>query len=140
MKMMTFQSSYFEGLDALWKEAFPNDPPWNAASVAVPEKVACQPHLLVVALDNETVIGSVMAGYDGHRGWLYAVAVLQSHRRKGVGTELVAEAEKRLRELGCGKINLQIRASNLPVIEFYKGLGYETEERVIMGKRVQVGQ
>lgn len=140
MKIKTFQSSHFEGIDALWKEAFPNDPPWNAAKVAVPEKVAHQPHLLVVAIDNEKIIGSVMAGYDGHRGWLYAVAVLQSHRRKGVGTELVAEAEKRLRELGCGKINLQVRASNLPVIEFYKNLGYETEERVSMGKRIRLEQ
>jgi ribosomal protein S18 acetylase RimI-like enzyme len=82
------------------------------------------------------VIGSIMAGYDGHRGWLYAVAVLNSHRRRGVGTALVRGAEDRLRSMGCSKINLQVRASNATVVEFYKRLGYVIEERMSMGKRV----
>ena len=83
------------------------------------------------------LIGTAMAGYDGHRGWLYAVAVLQSHQRHGIGTTLVREAETRLSAMGCNKINLQVRQSNTAVIAFYRSLGYEVEERVSMGKRVK---
>jgi ribosomal protein S18 acetylase RimI-like enzyme len=129
-------SDHFEGLRALWEEAFPNDPPWNQAEVVVPAKIAIQPDLLLVAQDGGQVVGTVMAGYDGHRGWLYAVAVKSSHRRKGVGLMLVEEAERRLAALGCAKINLQVRATNATVTAFYRRLGYEVEERVSMGKRI----
>jgi ribosomal protein S18 acetylase RimI-like enzyme len=77
-----------------------------------------------------------MAGYDGHRGWLYAAAVLQSHQRQGIGTALVRAAENLLSAMGCTKINLQVRASNTAVTRFYNSLGYEIEERVSMGKRL----
>jgi ribosomal protein S18 acetylase RimI-like enzyme len=82
------------------------------------------------------VIGTALAGYDGHRGWLYAMAVSAAHQRKGVGTLLVREAESRLRGLGCGKLNLQVRATNERVVAFYRALGFEVEERVSMGKRL----
>jgi ribosomal protein S18 acetylase RimI-like enzyme len=131
-----YRPEYFEGVKSLWQEAFPDDPPWNKADVTVPAKLAAQPELFLVALDGDEVIGSIMAGYDGHRGWLYAVAVLNSHRRLGVGTALVRGAEERLRSMGCGKINLQVRASNATVIGFYNRLGYEVEERTSMGKRI----
>jgi len=134
--VVTYTDRHFDGVKALWQEMFPDDPPWNGADVAIPAKKAVQPELFLVAVDNGQVIGSVMAGYDGHRGWLYAVAVLNSHQRQGVGTALIREAEKRLRSLGCGKINLQIRASNSAVVQFYKHLGYTAEDRVSMGKRV----
>lgn len=77
-----------------------------------------------------------MAGYDGHRGWLYALAVSDGHRRLGVGSALVREVEARLAALGCRKINLQIRATNIQVQAFYDRLGYGTEDRVSMGKRL----
>jgi len=131
-----YSSAYFEGDKTLWQEAFPDDPPWNKAEVAVPAKLVVQPELFLVALDGDVVIGSIMAGYDGHRGWLYAVAVLNSRRRQGVGAALVRGAEDRLRSMGCSKINLQVRATNAIVIEFYKRLGYMIEERTSMGKRV----
>jgi ribosomal protein S18 acetylase RimI-like enzyme len=131
-----YRSDHFEGLRSLWEEAFPNDPPWNQAEVAVPAKVAVQPDLLLVARDDGQVVGTAMAGYDGHRGWLYTVAVKSSHQREGVGSMLVEEAERRLAALGCGKINLQVRATNAAVTAFYRRLGYEVEERVSMGKRI----
>jgi ribosomal protein S18 acetylase RimI-like enzyme len=134
--VMRYSPEYFEGVKSLWQEAFPQDPPWNKADAAVPAKLAVQPELFLVALAGDQVIGSIMAGYDGHRGWLYAVAVLNSHRRLGVGTALVRDAEERLRSMGCGKINLQVRASNAAVIGFYNQLGYEVEERTSMGKRI----
>jgi ribosomal protein S18 acetylase RimI-like enzyme len=135
--LCSYDARYFEGVNALWQEAFPDDPPWNRAEMAVPEKVAFQPDLLIVAVERDQIIGTAMAGYDGHRGWLYAVAVLQSRRREGIGTALVREAEKRLNELGCGKINLQVRSTNLEVIAFYKGIGYSVEDRTSMGKRIR---
>jgi len=133
----TYNDQHFEGIRALWQEcAEPGNPRWNEASVAIPAKLAVQPDLLVVAVEGNTVVGSIMPGYDGHRGWLYALAVLKSHRRRNIGTLLVREAEKRLQALGCSKINLQIRASNSGVAEFYEGLGYIIEERLSMGKRL----
>ena len=131
-----YRSEHFDGVKALWEEAFPNDPPRNRAEAAIPAKLAVQPELLLVALANGAVVGTVMAGYDGHRGWLYSVAVKQSHRRAGIGTLLVREAERRLAILGCGKVNLQVRAENAAVAAFYRGLGFEVEERVSMGKRL----
>jgi ribosomal protein S18 acetylase RimI-like enzyme len=76
------------------------------------------------------------AGYDGHRGWLYAVAVGRQYRRSGVGTALVRKAEAALRELGCNKINLQVRAGNAAVTDFYSRLGYAVEERISMGREI----
>jgi ribosomal protein S18 acetylase RimI-like enzyme len=134
--VVPYSSEYFDGVKALWQEAFPDDPPWNKVEVAIPAKLAVQPELFLAALDGDLVIGSIMAGYDGHRGWLYAVAVLNSHRRRGVGAALVHGAEDRLRAMGCNKINLQVRASNATVVEFYRRLGYMIEERTSMGKRV----
>lgn len=136
MKILTYRSEYFDGVQSLWLEAFPDDPPWNAAEVAIPAKVKAQPDLFVLAVDGTEVAGSIMAGYDGHRGWIYAVAVRESHRSSGLGSELIREAERRLGALGCVKINLQVRASNAAVVAFYQSLGYEVEERVSLGKRL----
>lgn len=67
-RIATYADRHFDGVDALWREAFPNDSPWNSASVAIPEKLRVQPELFLVAVAEDDVIGSVMAGYDGHRG------------------------------------------------------------------------
>ena len=77
-----------------------------------------------------------MAGYDGHRGWLYAVSVRCAYRGAGVGAALVREAERRLVSLGCAKINLQVRGNNAAVVGFYERLGYAVEDRVSLGKPV----
>jgi ribosomal protein S18 acetylase RimI-like enzyme len=132
----TYLPGDFAGVDRLWTEAFPDDPPQNRAGVAIPAKLAVQPELFLVAADADEVIGTVMAGYDGHRGWLYSVAVRPTRQRAAIGTALVAEAEARLKGLGCQKINLQIRSGNEAVARFYANLGYLTEPRISMGKRV----
>jgi ribosomal protein S18 acetylase RimI-like enzyme len=137
LSIVTYHLSHFDGIKVLWHEAFPNDPPWNAAEIAIPAKLKIQPKLFLVAIDQDLVVGSIMAGYDGHRGWLYAAAVLQSHQRQGIGTALVREAETLLSGMGCTKINLQVRSSNTAVTRFYNSLGYEIEERVSMGKRLR---
>src|SRR4051794_33976436 len=136
-KIVAYSSEHFDGVDQLWREAFPDDPPWNRAKVAIPAKLAVQPGLFLVAVDGDRVVGTTMAGYDGHRGWLYAAAVRVTHRRAGIGTKLIAEAESRLAALGCTKINLQVRSTNAEVVSFYRRLGYGVEERVSLGKRLQ---
>ncbi|MBX9883371.1 MAG: GNAT family acetyltransferase [Novosphingobium sp.] len=134
MEIRPYQAADFDGLDALWREAFPNDPPRNRADVSVPAKLAMNDNLLFVAVDEGRVIGSIMAGYDGHRGWLYSVAVRQDAKRRGIGTVLVETAVAALRALGCPKINLQVRRTNAAVVAFYQELGFAVEEHISMGR------
>jgi ribosomal protein S18 acetylase RimI-like enzyme len=134
MEIRPYQAADFDGLDALWREAFPDDPPRNRAAQSVPAKLALNDDLLFVAVEDDQVLGSIMAGYDGHRGWLYSVAVRQEAKRRGIGTGLVQTAEAALRRLGCAKINLQVRSTNAAVIAFYKGLGFSVEDHISMGR------
>jgi ribosomal protein S18 acetylase RimI-like enzyme len=131
-----YGDQHFAGVEALWREAFPNDAPWNRASAAITEKMRFQPNLLLVALEGPLVVGSVMAGYEGHRGWISRIAVLRAHRHKRIGQALLSEAERRLAALGCVKINLQVVESNAAVVRFYEEAGYEIEPRVNMSKRL----
>ena len=112
------------GVIALWETVFPDDPPHNAPAKVFDAKLAMDDGMLFVATDAESVIGTAMAGYDGHRGWLYTVAVSPGHRRRGVGTALVHHAVAALRTTGCIKVNLQIRSTNLAVRGFYESLGF----------------
>ena len=129
-----YQDHHFDGVSALWHEAFPNDASWNRADIAIPEKIRFQPNLFFVATEADTVVGSVMAGYEGHRGWISRIAVLKSYRCEGVGRELMKQAESRLASLGCIKINLQVLVSNSSTIRFYARSGYSIEERISMSK------
>ncbi len=118
---------------------------WEQCGLIVPEndpyldiqrKIKFQPELFLIAQVDWQLIGTVMAGYEGHRGWLNRLAVDPDHRRKGYGRLLVEAAESRLTELGCPKVNLQLRGMNKPALAFYRAIGYVTEDRVAMGKRV----
>ena len=131
-----YRNEHFAGVEALWREAFPNDAPWNKASTAIAEKMRFQPDLMLVALEGPLVVGSVMAGYEGHRGWISRIAVLKAHRKKRIGQALLADAERRLAAMGCIKINLQVLETNSAVVRFYEEAGYEIEPRVSMGKRL----
>ncbi len=109
----------------------PNDPRQD-----IQRKMQVQPELFLVGVFEERIAATVMAGYDGHRGWLYALAVAPDLQRHGLGRRIVEEAEARLKAVGCRKINLQVRASNTAVIGFYESLGFAVEERVSLGKRL----
>ena len=134
--VVVYDDRYFEGVNALWQAAPLDLTDWRAPDIVNPAKVATQRELFLVAVDGDQVIGTTMAGYDGHRGWLYAVAVLPSNRRDGVGSALIREAEKRLLALGCLKINLQVVLANFSVVAFYRKLGYAVEERISMSKPI----
>ncbi len=129
-----YTSDDFAGVDALWMAVFPNDPERNRARISIPKKLAQQPELFFVAEDGGRIVGTTMAGYDGHRGWLYSVAVAPSHRRQGVGERLVRTAQDALRDMGCIKVNLQIRTGNEAVAGFYRALGFATDEVISMGQ------
>lgn len=131
--IMCYRSEHFAGVDALWN-AFPNDKAWNVAAAAIPEKTRFQPDLMLVALEGNVVIGSVMAGYDGHRGRISRFAVLGSHQKNGIGQTLIAAAEERLATLGCCKVNLQVVESNTAVVAFYERAGYQIEPRISISK------
>jgi ribosomal protein S18 acetylase RimI-like enzyme len=122
---------------ALWETVFGYETAHNTPSLAIDNKLAVADQLFFVALRDEEVIGTVMGGYDGHRGWLYSVAVLPAHRREGLGAKLVRHAENALIARGCMKINLQIISANASVAAFYEALGYSIEPRISMGKKIK---
>lgn len=125
-----------DGLIALWRECFPDDPSHNEPSKMIQAKLLVDDQIFV-AEKNGKVVGACMAGYDGHRGWLYAVAVSANYRREGIGKSLVRLAVNSLKELGCIKVNLQIRSSNQQVRAFYESLGFVVEERISMGTFIE---
>ena len=132
-------AAHREQVVQLWTLVFGYDAPHNAPELAIDKKLAVADGLFFVALNHDTVVGTVMAGYDGHRGWLYSMAVHPDHRQRGIGKQLLAFAEDRLISLGCLKINLQILADNAQVRSFYQANGYAVEERISMGKRLFQG-
>lgn len=132
MTIRKFQEKDRDSLIALWKRVFPDDPPHNEPSQVISAKLKVDDLIIVHEQDNQ-IVGACMAGYDGHRGWLYAVAVSPEHRRIGTGTLLVTAAVEELKKLGCIKVNLQIRSTNAAVAAFYKSLGFLTEDRLSMG-------
>ena len=120
---------------AMWKSVFPEDPPHNEPSAVIDQKLAVD-DLIFVIDDAGRIAGGCMAGYDGHRGWLYAVAVEADYRRKGAGTLLVKTAFQELKKIGCTKVNIQIRADNTAVARFYESLGFNAEDRLSMGVHI----
>ena len=106
----------------------------NFVAAHIDERRPLDPNLFFVADIAGTVVGTVMGGYDGHRGWIYSVATDPGHRRQGIGSALLRRVETALIERGCLKVNLQVRTSNAAVIAFYEKLGYAVEDRVSMGK------
>ncbi len=119
---------------ALWNAIFTDDPPHNEPSLVIARKLTTQPDLFLVAIDENRVVGTVLAGYDGVRGWIHHLAVDTNCQRRGIGRDLMAAAELRLAARGCPKVNLQVRAGNAAVTKFYQALGYGIEERISLGK------
>jgi len=117
---------------SLWNRVFPDHAPHNSPSKVIDLKQAVDDMIFVAESDGK-VIGSCLAGYDGHRGWLYAVAVYPDYRHHGVGTRLVRTAVDALKDIGCVKVNIQVRADNQEIVGFYTSLGFLTEERISMG-------
>ena len=112
MNVRPYEQADEAAVAALWREVFPDEPAHNVPEEVIARKLEVQRELFFVAVEGGDVVGTAMAGYDGHRGWVYAVAVKPSHRRRGIGAALMARVEEGLRTTGCPKLNLQVRASN----------------------------
>jgi ribosomal protein S18 acetylase RimI-like enzyme len=134
MEIRPFDETDSEAVIALWTIVFAYPAPHNDPATVIQHKLAVQRDLFFVAVLNGALVGTVMAGYDGHRGWIYSLAIAPSFRRRGIGTALMRHIERELAARGCPKVNLQVLASNAGTVEFYKKLGYAVEERVSMGK------
>ncbi len=120
----------------IWNESLANPAPHNDPATSLRNKLLHDDGLLLVAAADDRVVGTIMGGYDGHRGWIYSLAVGPAHRRHGIGTMLVRRMEALLQERGCLKLNLQVRTSNAEVIRFYERLGFAVEEILNLGKRL----
>ena len=111
--------------------------PWNDLVKDIHRKLRVQRDMFLVGSLGSRLIGTVMAGYEGHRGWINYLAIAADCRKNGYGRHLMGEVAARLRALGCPKINLQIRSSNADVIEFYQRIGFSIDDVVSMGKRLE---
>lgn len=135
MQIRPFQPRDEPAVIALWEQCGLTRP-WNDPRKDIARKVAVQPELFLVGLVDGRIMATVMAGYEGHRGWVNYLAVAPEHRSRGLGQALMAEVERLLLERGCPKVCLLVRTSNTPVLEFYRSLGYAQDEAVSLGKRL----
>jgi ribosomal protein S18 acetylase RimI-like enzyme len=121
----------------LWNSVFAPKDARNRPGLVIDKKMSVKDDLFFIARDGNQVIGTIMAGYDGHRGWIYSMAVIPEKRKSNVGTRLLKHAENELKKRGCVKINLQIFKDNESIKNFYLKNGYSVEERISMGKEIK---
>ncbi len=110
---------------------------WNDPKKDITRKLMVGRDLFLVCVEKGKIIGSVMGGYEGHRGWINYLAVCPNHQRQGIGRQLMSIIEVKMKKRGCPKINLQVRGTNKSVIAFYKALGYGNDNVVSLGKRLE---
>lgn len=135
MQIRAFAPADQDAVIALW-QACELTRAWNDPKRDIARKLTTQPELFLVGLLDGQLIASVMAGYDGHRGWVNYLAVSPQHQRQSYARQMMQTAERLLEARGCPKLNLQIRSSNAQVIEFYRRLGYVQDDVVSMGRRL----
>ena len=141
-RIRAFRAGDEEDVVALWKVCGLVRP-WNNPRRDIDSARSGRSSEIFVAVTGdgaERIVGSVMAGYDGHRGWVYYVAAHPEHRSRGLGGQLMRHAEAWLEGLGAPKVMLMIREENEGVRRFYEGLGYEVERRTVMSRRTVMGR
>ena len=132
----TYRDCDQSGMIALW-QACELIVPWNNPGTDIARKTGDSPDLFFTGRVGELLIASCMAGYDGHRGWIYFMAVHPDFRRRGYAAQLVSHTEARLIELGCPKLELMVRKSNQSIIAFYQAIGFDLDPVVVLSKRLQ---
>lgn len=135
MDIRAYQPADESAVIALW-EACGLTRPWNDPRKDIARKLTEQPELFLVGVEGEQLIATAMVGFDGHRGWVYYVAVDPAFQRLSYGKQLMHEAEQLLIARGCPKINLLVRSSNVKVLKFYAELGYTQDDVVSLGRRL----
>jgi len=134
--LRTFQTDDTDSVIELWRRCDLLRP-WNDPHKDIFRKISIQPELFLVLENGDCILGCIMAGYDGHRGWLNYLAVDPDFRQKGYGRQLVQEAANRLHDLGCPKINIQVRKKNVSILSFYRKLGFVDDPVISLGKRLE---
>ncbi len=136
MKIRAYQNQDKAEVISLWNDcglvAPQNDPAKD-----IDRKLNVDPDLFLVGVKGNTIVATVMGGYEGHRGWINYLAVKPSEQRKGYGQAIMEAVEKLIRQKGCPKINLQVRTTNESVIAFYAAIGYGNDNVVGLGKRLE---
>ena len=136
MEIRAFESPDTPAVIQLWQDCGLYRP-WNDPHKDIARKLSISPELFWVGVDAQgQVMASIMVGYDGHRGWINYLAVHPAHQRRGHARQLMQRAEQTLSELGCPKLNLQVRAGNEAVLAFYERLGYADDQTLSLGKRL----
>ena len=131
----SYRESDKDDVIRLWKEC-ELVVPWNDPQRDIGRKQTVQSELFLIGLIDEAIIATAMAGYDGHRGWVYYLAVKSKYQQQEIGKQIMEEAEKRLLEIGCPKLNIMVRTTNSDVINFYKAIGYKVDGVTTMSKRL----
>src|SRR3984893_2815288 len=115
--------------------------PWNDPRKDIARKLRVNPEWFLVGILGEEIVGSIMVGYEGHRGWINYLAVAAPFRCRGIGNQLMERAEEILRAVGCPKINLLVRVGNEQELSrFYIGLGFRLDRVVCYGKRLEADE
>lgn len=136
MDIRPFQPSDASAVISLW-ERCDLLRPWNDPKNDIQRKLRVQPEMFLVGVLGDEVVATAMAGYDGHRGWVNYLGVAPEHRESGLGRAIMAAVERLLECAGCPKVNVQVRGANSSAIEFYQRLGYEVDDVVGLGKRLE---
>jgi len=110
---------------------------WNDPHRDIQRKLRVQPELFLVGSLAGDVVASAMAGYEGHRGWVNYLAVAPERRHQGLGRAMMNAVERLLEDAGCPKVNVQVRGTNASAIRFYQQLGYQVDDVVGLGKRLE---
>jgi ribosomal protein S18 acetylase RimI-like enzyme len=135
MIIRSYEGSDLDSVLSLWQSCGLTQP-HNDPVKDIQRKMSVQPELFLVGFEETNLVATVMAGYDGHRGWLNYLAVGPERRNQGFGKKIVMAAEQRLQQLGCPKINIQVRLANKQAMEFYRKIGFHTDEVASLGKRL----
>ena len=135
MELRPYNAADEEAVVELWQRCALTRA-WNDPRKDIARKLTTQPELFLVGELEGRLIATVMAGYDGHRGWVNYLAVAPEHRLKGYGRLLMRQVEEALTARGCPKLNLQVRTGNSEALEFYRKIGYSQDETVSLGKRL----
>jgi ribosomal protein S18 acetylase RimI-like enzyme len=131
----TFAPADEAAVVALWRAAGLTRP-WNDPHKDIARKQAVQPELFLIGELAGEIIATAMAGYDGHRGSVYYLAVSPVHQRRGHARAMMEEVERRLERMGCPKLNLMVRRDNSVAIGFYECIGYDEQSVTTLGKRL----
>lgn len=134
MRIVDLPADRTDDAVALW-HASSLTRPWNDPSADLTRALTGPASTVLCAQDaHGRLLGTAMVGHDGHRGWVYYLAVQPDVRRSGLGRDLMQASERWLQERGVPKVNLMVRTTNTAVVAFYESLGYEDGDVVVLGK------